>query len=172
MAILDPRLVALIETLVAEGADWLAFELIDGIRGGRESEESEDALASARERVRLGEQERREPTLSVEPTMPILGDDQIIWAATYVSQRLDSALNDLVDASDALNEIAAEPSSEPERGEDQHLQGPPAPIRIVINDEEVLTASRSDIEMARDAMAGLRSALDDWSLHVRGQPPL
>ncbi len=55
--------------------------------------------------------------------MPILGDDQIVWAATYVSERLEFALNDLVDASDALNEIAVEPSSQPEREEEQHLEG-------------------------------------------------
>jgi hypothetical protein len=99
--------------------------------------------------------------------MPILGDDQIVWAATYVSERLDSALNDLAGASDALNAIVAEPSSQRERDEEQHLQGPPAPIKIVINDEEVLTASRSDIKTARDAIEGLRSALDNWSFHVR-----
>jgi hypothetical protein len=172
MAILDPRLLALIETLAAEGADWLAFELIEGIQRGRESEEPEDALVSARVRARFGEQGRREPIVSVRPAMPILGDDQIVWAATYVSQRLDSALNDLAGASDALNAIAAAPSSQREREEEQHLQGPPAPINIVINDEEVLTASHGEIETARDAIEELRSALDNWSFQVRGQPPV
>jgi hypothetical protein len=170
MAILDPRLLALIETLAAEGADWLAFELVDGIQRGRESEEPEEALASARERVRFGEGGPREPLRLVNPTTPILGDDQIGWAATYVSQRLDSALNDLAAASDALNEIAAATSSQRDGVEEQHLQDPPAPIKIVINDEEVLTDSHGDIETARDAIVELRSALENWSSQVRRQP--
>lgn len=171
MAILDPRLLPLIETLAAAGADWLAFELIDGIRRGRESEESEEALAGARARVRRGEHGRREPILSVTPTVPILGDDQIVWAATRVSERLDSALDDLAGASDALNAIAAASSPQREPGEEQHPQSDPVPIQIAINGEEVLTTSRGDIESARGAMAGLRSALDNWSSHVRRQPP-
>jgi hypothetical protein len=172
MAILDPRLLALIETLAAEGADWLAFELVDGIQRGREPEEPEDALASAREQVRLGEQGRREPVLSMSPTMPILGDDQIVWAVTYVSERLDSALKDLAGASDALNTIAAGSSSQPEPSEQQHLQDGPALIEIVLIDEEVLRAPRSEIEMARAGIGPLRSALDSWSSHIRGQPPV
>jgi hypothetical protein len=171
MAILDPRLLPLIETLTAEGADWLAFELIDGIKLGRESEESEGALAGAREQVRLGEQGRREPIPPVRPAIPILGDDQIVWAATYVTERLDSALTDLAAASEALNAIAAAPSSRRGRDEEQHLQGPPAPIRIEIDDEEISTASRGDIEAGRDAMEELKSSLNNWSSQVRGQPP-
>ena len=39
MAILEARLLPLIETLAEAGADWLAFEVVDGIRAGRVAEE-------------------------------------------------------------------------------------------------------------------------------------
>jgi hypothetical protein len=52
MAILDARLFSMIETLVAAGLDWLAFELIEGVRRGQEIEETNDILAISRERAR------------------------------------------------------------------------------------------------------------------------
>jgi hypothetical protein len=66
MAILDRRLIPFIEMLADLGLDWLAFELIDGIRRGREPEESAKALMVARERVRAGEVKlvEREPALT------------------------------------------------------------------------------------------------------------
>lgn len=48
MAVLDPRLMPLIEMLTTVAADWLAFELIDGNRRGREVEETANALTIAR----------------------------------------------------------------------------------------------------------------------------
>lgn len=105
----------------------------------------------------------------MDPAAPILGDDQIAWAASYVAQRLDGALNDLAAASDALNEIAAEPPLV-QVDEKKNFQGPPTPIKIVIDDVEVRAVSRGEIEVSRDAMKGLRSALDEWSNHLLNQP--
>ena len=52
MAILDPRLIPFIEMLADLGLDWLAFELIEGVRRGEEPVETEDALALVRQRIR------------------------------------------------------------------------------------------------------------------------
>ena len=52
MAILDPRLLPLLETLAASGADWLAFEIVDGVRRGREPEEPEEPEARVVRRER------------------------------------------------------------------------------------------------------------------------
>lgn len=54
MVTLDRRLIPFLEMLTEEGLDWLAFELIDGVRRGREPEEAPEALADARELVQRG----------------------------------------------------------------------------------------------------------------------
>ncbi len=89
MAVLDPRLLPLLETLAGAGADWLAFEIVDGIRRGRELVEPEELLGAAREKVRSRQLSDR---LSADvPVLaePIFGDEQIVWAANYVAARLD-----------------------------------------------------------------------------------
>lgn len=81
MTVLDTRLLPLLETLVGAAADWLAFEIVDGVRRGREPLEPEELLRAAREKVRS---RRLSDRLSAEiPVLsePILGDDQIVWAA-------------------------------------------------------------------------------------------
>lgn len=52
MANLDHRLFQLFETLVQSKADWLVFELIEGIEAGMVVEEAADDLASARIQAR------------------------------------------------------------------------------------------------------------------------
>ena len=47
MAILDPRLLPFIDMLAELGIDWLAFELVEGIRRGEERLEDKGALARA-----------------------------------------------------------------------------------------------------------------------------
>ena len=62
------------------GMDWLAFELIDGIRRGNEPVEDEHALARAGERTGHPTSREVHPHPSAAAT-PILGDDQLKWAA-------------------------------------------------------------------------------------------
>ena len=42
MAVIDRRLLTLIETLMAVGADWLAFEIFEGVQADGVSEETDD----------------------------------------------------------------------------------------------------------------------------------
>ena len=67
MAILDPRLLKLIETLMASRLDWLVIELIAGIQAGRPVEEPEKALAAARQDIRTNVQPkaRGEPRVAL-----------------------------------------------------------------------------------------------------------
>jgi hypothetical protein len=90
LAILDPRLLELIETLVAARLDWLAFELIEGVQAGHPPEESEDALVVARESIRGNAQPkpRGEPQAVTVEARPIPPKEQIEWAAAYVEERL------------------------------------------------------------------------------------
>ncbi|MCD2175052.1 hypothetical protein [Rhizobium sp. C4] len=100
MAILDPRLLQLFETLVAAGADWLVFELVEGIDAGVVNEESSDDLALARVLARQDREPRRTAdrvAVSVQSS-PLEGDEQLSWAAHYVAERLENAL-DMMDVS-------------------------------------------------------------------------
>jgi hypothetical protein len=76
--------------------DWVAFELVNGVARGRLPEESEDALARARQLASSpveAEVPFEEVKLAAEPE-PILGDDQLRWAVAYI----DSRLADTIDA--------------------------------------------------------------------------
>lgn len=108
MSRLDPRLAPLITTLSEAGADWLAFELMDGIRRGREREETEEMLAFTRDQVRQGENVKRGKEFIAEGASaePIPMDDQIEWAALFVADRLDAALADMSAALDNLQILA------------------------------------------------------------------
>src|ERR1700688_4088418 len=110
MAILDARLVPLIETLTATGADWLAFEIIDGLRLGRVKEETLDTLQNTRETLRAAKRQKRhleQRAILPPPAMPILGDEQIEWAAEYVTNRMVDVTIMLQAALDQLEAVLA-----------------------------------------------------------------
>jgi hypothetical protein len=99
MAIIEPRLLPLIETLAQAGADWLAFEVLDGIRTSGMPEEHLETLAMIHGAVRSAKLEnfrgeKRGTTVpgSVPQAGTIVGNDQIRWAAEYVHKRLEDAL--------------------------------------------------------------------------------
>src|SRR5579871_4705022 len=109
MATIDPRLVPLIETLIVADADWLALEILDGLRLGIVAEEIPEHLLATQLAVREAKrQERRSEGRAVPPPVakPILGDDQVDWAAKYVVDRLSDAVSMLRASLDQLNQIA------------------------------------------------------------------
>lgn len=67
MATIDPRLLPLIETLVAVDADWLALEILDGLRLGIVAEEIPEHLLATQLAVR---EARRQERLSEERAVP------------------------------------------------------------------------------------------------------
>lgn len=173
MAVLDPRLLPLLETLAETGADWLAFEILDGVRRGREPEEPEELLEAARERVRSRRPANR---LSSEiPVMagPILGDDQIVWAANYVAARLDGALADL-DFGCAMIEAVAEGADGVSGQYDPALSkaSRAVPVKVALVGKDNDPVDRGSIAAAKDGVLLLRDALAHWSLDALGKPTI
>lgn len=167
MAILDPRLLPIIEVLAELGMDWLAFELVDGVRRGKEPVEDEAALRRARGRARrasdAGEDTERFGSPSGAAT-PLLGDEQLEWAARYVDERLHAALDQIAHSLDALDEIVAGLDARPS-------DAPVATTRLVLRDDySAGTVGRAEVDSARARLSALREALDAWVLHQRSGP--
>lgn len=173
MATLDPRLLPLLETLAGAGADWLAFEIVDGVRRGRESLEPEELLRAARDRVRSRQHSDRLETDIPVLAEPILGDDQIVWAANYLANRLDGALADL-DEGCAMIEAVAENSASTFKPDDRAFSKvtPGVPVEIVLIGQEGRPVDRGSITRARKGVESLREALKHWSFEARGKTTL
>ena len=160
MAIPDPRLFPFVEMLAELDMDWLAFELVEGVRRGEEPVEDESALLHARERARRAsnDEEHIEPYGWDSPTAatPFSGDDQLEWAARYVEERLRAALDEVVASLDALDEIVA-------GGDARPSMAPAALTALVLrNGDEEHTLDRAEVEGARDRLSGLSEALAAW----------
>lgn len=173
MTVLDPRLLPLLETLAASGADWLAFEIVEGVRRGREPEEPEELLRAARENVRLRQPERIVSPMIPKLAEPILGDDQIAWAADYVLTRLDGALADL-DAGCAMIETIADDAARRSEKDGSFYAEAEAimPITVVVLGDNDRPIERRSIAAAKTSIPALHDALVAWSLQAtRGPKP-
>ena len=163
MAILDPRLLPFIEMLAELGMDWLAFELVDGIRRGDVPADDEHALALARRQIGqlpADEFERHASANSV--TTPFLGDDQLQWAVEYVFERLSATLAEMYKSLDALDEILDDP--EERQPEASRVE----PLLVLLDDGEEHVVRRAQVETAQAGLPELREALDVW---LRSAPP-
>jgi len=167
LAILDPRLLPFIEVLAELGMDWLAFELVDGVRRGKEPVEDEAALRRARDRAWRAsdaEEDTERFGSSGGTATPILGDDQLEWAARYVDERLRAAVDQIAHSLDALDEIVAGLDARPS-------DTPVATTRLVLRgDESADTVGRVEVDGARARLPALREALDAWVRHERLNP--
>lgn len=173
MAILDSRVLELIETLVAARLDWLAFELIEGIRLGRSPEEPEEALAAARESIRSNAQPkaRGEPQVLLAGPQPIPAGEQVEWAAAYVEERLEAALEQLQASTDTLDfivETTTEPKVPQELVAGASAKTEQGMTLVLLDVEGDRKSSREDIAGARDDIPILRAALAGWTRHARG----
>jgi hypothetical protein len=100
----------LIETLIAADADWLALEILDGLRVGRVPEETRENLKSTQLAIRAAKrQERQSDKRAVPPRVgtPIVGDEQIDWASKYVADRIFDAVSMLRVSFNQLNQIVS-----------------------------------------------------------------
>ena len=174
MAILDSRVLELIETLVAARLDWLAFELIEGIRLGRSPEEPEEALAAARQSIRSNAQPkaRGEPQVLLAEPQPIPAGEQVEWAAAYVEERLEAALEQLqasLDALDFIVETTTEPNDPQDLAAEASAKTERGTTLVLLDIEGDRKSSREDIADARDDIPALRAALAGWATRARGQ---
>lgn len=169
MAVLDPRLLPLLGTLANTGVDWLAFEIVEMVRRGREPLEAEDVLRATREKVRSQVQsEHVNLDIPVMPE-PILGDEQIDWAANYVAARLDEALANLEAGYSLLNAITKD-SRDKSRQSSSALpkETSGAPLTLFLNGQEGNAIDRYSISMAKTQIANLREALAHWAVEAKG----
>ncbi|MCY4597706.1 MAG: hypothetical protein OXC19_23260 [Bryobacterales bacterium] len=164
MAILNQHLVPLIELLTELGIDWLAFELIEGIRRGEEPLEDERTLALAR--YRAGTQHREETVehawAAYEP-QPIPDVSQSEWAARYVFDRLGATLAEMTHSLDVLDEIV----------DDRNVKQPPgsrsSAVLVLLDGGEECAVGRARIEAAQARLPELREALDAWVVRARSE---
>jgi|ERR1700722_985566 len=168
MAIVDPRLLPLIETLIAADTDWLAFEILDGIQSGRVAEETREDLQSTRLAVRTAKhQKRRSEERSVPPpaATPLVGDEQIDWAVNYVADRLSDAVSMLGATLDQLNQIASS-TEEPQATISDRTSR--KDVDLVLREEgEGPVLHRTQVDEASAAIPKLREALSNWANSTR-----
>ena len=163
MAIIDRRLLPFIEVLADLGMDWLAFELLDGIRRGVEPAEHEHALARAREQSGQPATDQLDHQISVDPgATPIRGDEQLDWAIEYTFDQLTATLAEMSLSLDALDEILDEP------GDRRQAASTVEPLLVLLDDGEERTVRRTQVETAQARLPELRAALDTWR---RSTPP-
>jgi hypothetical protein len=174
VAILDPRLLELIETLVAARLDWLAFELIEGIQTGRSPEESHEALAAARVSIRGNAQPKAhgEPQAIGLEAKPIPPHEQVEWAAAYVEERLGEALDQLQTSIDALDFIVEGTTERPDSAgavAQSTDASEPRAVVVLLDLEGRRESGRDDVAGARESFPTLRTALAEWTAQSRGQ---
>lgn len=162
MAILDARLLPLIETLTLADLDWLAFEILDALKLGRVAEETRETLERTRKAVRSYErqEQRLHPRASPpSPSTPILGDDQISWAADYVINRISDAVSMLQATLDHLDTITGTAALD----RPPSASAPRVGVSLVLrtNDEEI-SVTRSAADVAKNATPKLQEALRAW----------
>ncbi len=177
MAVLNPRLLELVETLSAARLDWLAFELFESVQTGQPAEESEEALALARESIRGDAQPkaRGEPQAIDAKAKAIPPEEQIEWAASYIEKRLDEALDQLQTSIETLD-FVVEGTTERSDRIGTAAQAADAPRRQMVS--VLLDASgdrksdRDGVGEGRESLPALRAALSDWVEQSRGQAKL
>ncbi len=165
MAVLDPRLTELIETLAAAELDWLAFELVDGVRRGVEPEETADTLEVARAEARAKRPPPERLAAEARPvtSSPLIGDDQVEWAGRYVIARIDDALAALAASLDNLDALVDASEAADVAKADQDA----APMLVLEDLETPRKADRASVERARGDVGALRVAVERWSNQAR-----
>jgi hypothetical protein len=165
MAVINPRLIELIDTLVASGADWLAFEILDGIRSGMPVDESDNRDPENHHELRSWKDDRSsKPRTRIRETAmkPIYGDDQIEFAAGYVVNRITEAIEMTTMSLENLNRISAE---SPDRAAEINPKSEVA-ITLGLEDSE-FRFTGDQAEKLRRLLPELRTSLSEWSARVR-----
>ena len=167
MATIDSRLLPLIETLIASGADWLAVEILSEIRMGRPDEHSEDELREAREAVETFRKEQTAPPmLETRQTnvRHLSGDEQIEFAANYAVERITQNIGMAEASLQQLDEIANRSAAHSDASSGSARQQAAIELRWLDGEG---TFNRPQAEDARAKLPALRKALAEWSKSVR-----
>jgi hypothetical protein len=167
---LDRRLLPLFETLVRADLDWLAQEIVAGALAGQVLEESPEQLQAARSAVFREKQDVgvREVELSVEADAePLEGDEQIAWAATHVSDRLEQLLK-----MTSLSIARVDAIVEGDPGERAFASDGEGTVLVLEDGDRSTKVDARGVAAASEAIDALRAALEAWSVDARraGEP--
>lgn len=160
MAVLDPRLFPLLETLAGTGLGWLAREVVAGALAGHVPEEPRELLLLAREAVLRPRQDEWKPGYpEVEDVLPepFSGDEQIRWAGTHVLARLTDAIAMMGASMEAVDSVV-----EKEGAAGFRRKAPVATSLVLADGEERVETSEADLARAIVGLDALRSALETW----------
>jgi len=168
MAILNPRVLPLLETLVEADADWLAFEIVEALQVGRAAEESDAHLRKTQDAVRHSERQAQVNDQVAESAapLPIPMEEQVRWAAEYITRRLTDAIALFRPTFTELEKIV---SAQSEPGSDPEARKEHEPITLVLRTGVGdLVVRPSDAAVAEEALAGLQNAIEDWLASTEG----
>lgn len=168
LATYNRRLLELVETLITARLEWLALELLEGVRTGHRLEEPEEVLASTRKsiRQRASPKKRDEWQPAETHVKPIPPEEQLEWAATYVEVRIDESLRQLQTSIAALDLVVQETTELSdmtiERGQ-QAVAPEPRVLVVLKTAEGESNIGDGDVVGALDTLAALRTALSKWA---------
>lgn len=167
MATIDRRLTPLLDALTDADADWLAFEIIDGLRHGKVAQETQEDLLNARTLARRERPTRHseERTSPAPAPVPISGDEQIDWATTYVATRISDVLSTLRAGLDQLDAILYPDMSVEDRP--SALKHGETTLVLKGDHEEQTVIRRGDAAEANIAVYDLEGALLAWAESTR-----
>ena len=166
MATIDSRLLPLIELLATGDADWLAFEILEGLRRGRVAEETQENLRIAQDLVRSRKPASRRTEMLAHPAPPteqIVGEKQIDWVVAYMGERIVEIQSMLEATLGQLDEILLTPEERPIPV--TYSDG----VTLVLQTEsgEYLSVRRDDAAHARTVLPKLRDGLLTWADSIR-----
>ncbi len=168
MGPIDSRVMPLIETLVAVGADWLALEVMGAIAAGRIPEDSAEILLKSRLTTRHSKAQERnsaERAIVSAPAIPIPPDEQVDWAVSYVNERISQAVAMVGVSLDNLGKILSTTSGAAERPSMSALTNP---VTVALRTEEdPQIVSRAQVSAAELKLASLRDSLESWAKIAR-----
>jgi hypothetical protein len=162
MAIVDPRLGELIETLISSGADWLALEIMAEIRLGQPDTHLEDDFQEAREMLSsLRKRDRSSPPKLIakaDSVRHLSGDEQIRFAVGHVMERISQ---NIAMADDSLANLA-EISGRSIRDSAGAVIASEMPSIELTWQDEGGQLGRQDLDNLKEKTATLRGALLQW----------
>ena len=167
MALLDTRLLPLIEALVVADADWLAFEVLEGVRQGKVTEEPAEDLEDTRHAVRSAERQTRhsqERDFLTPGSVPIVGDEQVAWAVDYVGRRMSDVVL-MIDS--ALHGLDLVVSGTPHDGPSLHTGADQSVTLVLQTEGSAIGVRRNDLANARVMISRLQEALLVWAASTR-----
>jgi len=156
--LIDSRLFPLLETLSIAGLDWLVLDILEVVTTGEVELEGADALARARDFVKLGREQRSDDALRFQSPRrrEWLPDEQVRLAAEIALQRIEEVVTMSESSLGTIASLIGSGGAE---------QSPESVDRIAfaIDEGEMGGAmSAESLRVARESLGALRYAVESW----------